>query len=85
MGKHFGELAKIRGLITYKLSPHEQRAYAGAISNGLPNIFRRFRESVFKWAPRKLNLILWSWDKYHYFIYLSLIGTSNANPTYAIW
>ncbi|XP_013134718.1 PREDICTED: cytochrome b-c1 complex subunit 8 [Papilio polytes] len=51
MGKHFGELAKIRGLITYKLSPHEQRAYAGAISNGLPNIFRRFRENIFRVAP----------------------------------
>lgn len=60
MGKHFGELAKIRGLITYKLSPHEQRAYAGAISGGLPNFFRRFRESVFKWAPRKslINIII---------------------------
>ncbi|XP_045459365.1 cytochrome b-c1 complex subunit 8 [Melitaea cinxia] len=51
MGKHFGELAKIRGLITYKLSPHEQRAYAGAISNGIFNTFRRFRESVFRVAP----------------------------------
>ncbi|XP_045492674.1 cytochrome b-c1 complex subunit 8 [Colias croceus] len=51
MGKHFGELAKIRGLITYKLSPHEQRAYAGAIKNGLPNFVRRFRESVFRVAP----------------------------------
>ncbi|CAH0397416.1 unnamed protein product [Chilo suppressalis] len=51
MGLHFGELAKIRGLITYKISHHEQRAFAGAISNGIPNIFRRFRESVFKWAP----------------------------------
>lgn len=57
MGKHFGELAKIRGLISYKLSPHEQRAYAGAISNGIPNIFRRFRESVFRVAPRKFSLI----------------------------
>lgn len=57
MGKHFGELAKIRGLITYKLSPHEQRAYAGAVSNGIPNMFRRFRESVFKVAPRKYLMI----------------------------
>lgn len=55
MGKHFGELAKIRGLITYKLSPHEQRAYAGAISNGIPNMFRRFRESVFRVAPGKYS------------------------------
>lgn len=58
MGLHFGELAKIRGLITYKLSPHEQRAYAGAISNGIPNIFRRFRESVFIVAPRKYFSLL---------------------------
>lgn len=57
MGKHFGELAKIRGLITYKLSPHEQRAYAGAISNGIPNIFRRLRENIFIVVPRKLNNI----------------------------
>lgn len=55
MGKHFGELAKIRGLITYKLSHHEQRAYAGAISNGVPNMFRRFRENVFRVAPRKFS------------------------------
>ncbi|XP_028178808.1 cytochrome b-c1 complex subunit 8 [Ostrinia nubilalis] len=51
MGLHFGELAKIRGIISYKISPHEQRAYAGAISNGIPNIFRRFREKVFIVAP----------------------------------
>lgn len=58
MGKHFGELAKIRGIITYKLSPHEQRAYAGAIKNGVPNMIRRFRENVFRVAPRKLNYII---------------------------
>lgn len=51
MGLHFGELAKIRGLITYKLSPHEQRAFAGALSHGIPNTFRRFRECVFRVAP----------------------------------
>jgi len=31
MGKGFGELAKIHGLITYKISPFEQRAFAGAL------------------------------------------------------
>ncbi|XP_053599989.1 cytochrome b-c1 complex subunit 8 [Plodia interpunctella] len=51
MGKHFGELAKIRGLISYKLSPHEQRAFANAVSHGIPNIFRRFRETVFRVVP----------------------------------
>lgn len=56
MGKHFGELAKIRGLITYKLSHHEQRAFAGAISHGVPNTFRRFRDVVFRVLPRKFYM-----------------------------
>ncbi|XP_067014563.1 cytochrome b-c1 complex subunit 8 [Anabrus simplex] len=51
MGKHFGELAKIRGIITYRLSPFEQRAFAGAISHGLPNIFVRMRSSIFRVLP----------------------------------
>ena len=41
MGKHFGELMKLRGIITFKLSPHEQRAFAGAIKDGVPNTIRR--------------------------------------------
>lgn len=53
MGKHFGELAKVRGIVQFRLSPHEQRAFAGAISQGLPNIFRRIRSEIFFVAPRK--------------------------------
>lgn len=53
MGKGFGQLYKMQGIITYVLSPFEQRAYAGAIKNGLPNIVRRTRESIFYFAPRK--------------------------------
>jgi len=41
MGKHFGELMRLRGIITFKLSPHEQKAFAGAISQGFPNTIRR--------------------------------------------
>lgn len=41
MGKHFGELMRLRGIITFKLSPHEQRAFAGAIKEGVPNTIRR--------------------------------------------
>lgn len=53
MGHGFGELYKgMRGIITYRISPFEQRAYAKAISHGLPNVFRRFRESVLYVAPR---------------------------------
>lgn len=52
-GHHFGELAKVRGIITYKISPFEQRAFANAISKGVPNTFRRFRSSVFRVVPSK--------------------------------
>ncbi|XP_028178795.1 cytochrome b-c1 complex subunit 8-like [Ostrinia nubilalis] len=51
MGKHFGELATIRGIIAYKISPHEQKPFAGAFSYGIPNCFRRFRECVFVVVP----------------------------------
>lgn len=41
MGAHFGELAKIRGIVYYKLSPYEQKAFKGVIQNGVPNLFRK--------------------------------------------
>ena len=53
MGHGFGELAKVNGIVTYKLSPFEQKAFAGVISKGVPNMFRRFRSNVFTIAPRK--------------------------------
>jgi ubiquinol-cytochrome c reductase subunit 8 len=58
MAKHFGELATVRGIITYKLSPFEQRAFAGAISQGIPNIIRRIRAKMFIVAPRKYFMLL---------------------------
>ncbi|KAG5263974.1 hypothetical protein AALO_G00270720 [Alosa alosa] len=51
MGRHFGDLAKMRHVITYTISPFEQRAFANYFSKGIPNVWRRFRASVFKWAP----------------------------------
>ncbi|MCL4128561.1 UNVERIFIED_CONTAM: hypothetical protein GTU68_048658 [Idotea baltica] len=56
MGKGFGELAYIRGLVKYSLSPFEQRAFAGMITKGIPNTFRRFAESGVKVLPRKCLL-----------------------------
>jgi len=47
MAKGFGELAKVRGIVQFRLSPHEQRAFAGAISQGVPNVFRRIRSEIF--------------------------------------
>ncbi len=55
MAHGFGQLAKVYGIVTYKLSPFEQRAFAGAISKGVPNMFRRFRSNVFTVAPRKCS------------------------------
>jgi len=56
MAKGFGELSNVRGIIKYSISPFEQRAFAGAISKGLPNLFRRFRSKFFIVAPRKYIL-----------------------------
>lgn len=58
MGHGFGELGnKIHGIVYYKISPFEQRAFAGAISKGVPNMIRRFRSNVFRVAPRKYKMI----------------------------
>ncbi|XP_058505990.1 cytochrome b-c1 complex subunit 8 [Solea solea] len=51
MGGHFGDLARLRHVITYSLSPFEQRAFPNYFSKGLPNVWRRFKGSVFKIAP----------------------------------
>ncbi|KAL7019349.1 hypothetical protein ACKWTF_011094 [Chironomus riparius] len=55
-GQHFGELAKIRGIVTHKISPFEQKAFAGVISKGVPNTFRRISGQIFRVVPRKLNV-----------------------------
>ncbi|XP_076360103.1 ubiquinol-cytochrome c reductase ubiquinone-binding protein [Tachypleus tridentatus] len=51
MGLRFGELAKIRGIIYYRLSPFEQRAFAGLFTHSLPNLFRRIRSQIFVIVP----------------------------------
>ncbi|MEE6479439.1 hypothetical protein FKM82_012247 [Ascaphus truei] len=51
MGRHFGDLIKMRHIITYSLSPFEQRAFPNYFSKGIPNVWRRFRSQVFKVMP----------------------------------
>ncbi|XP_044737340.1 cytochrome b-c1 complex subunit 8 [Chrysoperla carnea] len=64
MGKHFGELAKVRGIITYKLSPFEQKAFAGVVSQGLPNVFRRVLANVLRVAPPfALAYLVYDWGE----------------------
>ncbi|MBN3271935.1 GDF9 factor, partial [Polyodon spathula] len=57
MGRHFGDLARIRHIVTYSLSPFEQKAFANYFSKGIPNVWRRFSSQVFKVAPRKYLML----------------------------
>lgn len=58
MGKAFGNLHYVRGIVFYRLSPFEQKSFAGIINPGLYNTARRFRESVFRVVPRKYSLLI---------------------------
>lgn len=60
MGQHFGELATVRGIVIHKISPFEQKAFAGVISKGVPNTFRRIRGNVLTVVPRKLPHLAWA-------------------------
>uniref|UniRef100_UPI00398EDF23 cytochrome b-c1 complex subunit 8 n=1 Tax=Pristiophorus japonicus TaxID=55135 RepID=UPI00398EDF23 len=51
MGRHFGNLIRLRHIITYTISPFEQKAFANHLSKGIPNTWRRFKSQVFRVAP----------------------------------
>lgn len=51
MGGEFGNLSKHKNIISYSLSPFEQRAFAGFFSKGAANLYRRFMGQVFFVAP----------------------------------
>ncbi|KAA0201614.1 hypothetical protein HAZT_HAZT010957 [Hyalella azteca] len=51
MGQHWGELAHVRGIVKYSLSPFEQRPYANFFSKLLPNTIRRIRAQFFYVFP----------------------------------
>lgn len=51
MGREFGNLARIRHVISYSLSPFEQRAFPSYFSKGIPNVLRRTRERILRVAP----------------------------------
>ncbi|XP_051933041.1 cytochrome b-c1 complex subunit 8 [Hippocampus zosterae] len=62
MGRHFGNLARVRHVITYSLSPFEQKAFPNYFSKGIPNVWRRFTSSFFKVAPPMILMYLtYSW------------------------
>ena len=52
LGLGFGNLGvTVRGTTKYHISPLEQKAFAGAFSQGLPNTLWRIRKSVFIVLP----------------------------------
>ncbi|XP_050452096.1 cytochrome b-c1 complex subunit 8-like [Cataglyphis hispanica] len=64
MGKQFGNLAKINGIVFFRLSPYEQKAFKGIIAEGLPNLLRRFQDRVFRVAPFFMfSYLLVNWAK----------------------
>lgn len=63
MGQHFGELAKnVRGIVVHKISPYEQKSFAGAITNGVPNTLRRINSQIFRVLPP----FIFGYFVYHY-------------------
>ena len=55
MGRQFGHLTRVRHVITYSLSPFEQRAFPHYFSKGIPNVLRRTRACILRVAPREPN------------------------------
>ena len=52
LGLGFGKLGvTVRGTTKYHISPIEQRAFAGAFAQGLPNTLWRIRSSFFIVVP----------------------------------
>ncbi|XP_012538545.2 cytochrome b-c1 complex subunit 8 [Monomorium pharaonis] len=64
MGKKFGNLAKINGIVYFRLSPYEQKAFKGIISEGVPNLIRRIQGSIFRVTPPfMLSYLIMNWAK----------------------
>ncbi|NXX70512.1 QCR8 protein, partial [Spizella passerina] len=62
MGKHFGNLARVRHVISYSLSPFEQQAFPNVLSHSVPNVARRFSSQVLKVVPPlALGYLIYSW------------------------
>ncbi|XP_048367406.1 cytochrome b-c1 complex subunit 8 [Sphaerodactylus townsendi] len=62
MGLHFGNLQRMRHVITYSLSPFEQKAFPHYFSKGIPNVWRRFSSQFFRVAPPFIvGYVIYSW------------------------
>jgi len=68
MGGKFGNLIKIKNVVTYSLSPFEQKAFAGFFSRGGANLYRRFMNQIFYVGPAfaTLAVVMNYADKEHH-------------------
>ncbi|XP_033212749.1 cytochrome b-c1 complex subunit 8 [Belonocnema kinseyi] len=67
MGKHFGNLHFIRGIVFFRLSAHEQRAFAGMINPGISNTIRRIRENILRVPPPFIiSYLVYDWGEKKY-------------------
>lgn len=55
MGLKMGQLWKYYGLVTYRISPFEQKPLKGVLNPGFFNVCKRFAEQVPYIGPRKLS------------------------------
>ncbi|XP_006891350.1 PREDICTED: cytochrome b-c1 complex subunit 8-like [Elephantulus edwardii] len=51
MGREFRNLVRMRHVITYSLSPFEQRAFPHYFSKEIPNVLRRTQASMMRVLP----------------------------------
>lgn len=53
-----------KGVVTYSLSPYEQRAFAGAIKTGVFNTYRRVAsQAPYMGIPFVLGYVAYTWFK----------------------
>ncbi|XP_044304529.1 cytochrome b-c1 complex subunit 8 [Varanus komodoensis] len=62
MGVHLGNLVRMRHMITYKLSPFEQRLFPKNMSKEVVNLWRRINSYIFRVAPPLASgYLIYSW------------------------
>jgi ubiquinol-cytochrome c reductase subunit 8 len=55
---------KVKGIVTYSLSPFEQKAFRGFFSEGIPELYRRFADQSLTIIPIALFTYgVYTWAK----------------------
>ena len=69
MGRKWGKVVRdLRHIAVYRISPYEQRVFAGFFTEGAPNLVRRFFDQVFYILPGFVGFVgIYYWmEKSHY-------------------